>query len=110
MVTYVTSQGHNQKDSFLCWCFVIVTCLHSAILQLLKKLNVPESKREELKNKMSEDHLRTVNQICFMVVPKSAKLTGDTAGAEQGYALKDAFKKIAYPTALKVKLYPDITL
>ena len=57
--------------------------------------------------KMSENHRKMVNDICFMVIPTSHKLQGATAGPEQAQCLSDVFKKLAYPTAVKV-LFSEI--
>ena len=94
----LTKGIHNQFGTELCWCFALITVLHNALMRLMKQVGLSKAQIDEFKEEMERTHMQTVNEIVFVVSPRSIN-EGDPG---QTAIVISAFEKVAYPSFLKV--------
>ena len=99
----ITAGVHNQKYAELCWAFAVVTCIHNALIRLMKQKNIPTAEFGKYRKQMEKTHFDTVQEICRLIEPRRSQLNLSPAESKkQACWVARAVYKVAYPTILKV--------
>ena len=115
----ISSQVHDQKDSYLCWAFAICTMIASElrflVVTLFSKHKINKQTKEKLLieiEKMNKTG-KFRNELVLLVAPRSPKLSGDVNYdfEKQASSVLSALEKICYRSVIQIegwKMLPSI--